>query len=200
MFFRPRPYVSQGGINKLLRRVLSECPERRNKCGLHFVHWNALGTGQLTEFGAVRVNGDRNMLIGRRVQAQALLHPDLTWCRVHQINAAYDFCHALQMIIDSNSEMVRDQAIASKNDEITRLGLELLRLGSLQTVSKFDRPVVCTNSHSRFKRARAIAAISGLDRAQRTSRHLGEVASGATALVGEALGEQLLQQLSVLRI
>ena len=109
---------------------------------------------------------DRNMDVVRRSITEELLQPDLPGRRVHDVDAAHDFCNTFELVIDNDSKLIGDQAVASFDDEVAGFRLQSLGLLSLETVFETDGRVIGTDSDGRLSLVAAISAGSRVDCAQ----------------------------------
>jgi hypothetical protein len=77
--------------------------------------------------------------IARCRKAERALQEDLPWCRREKIGAANDIGDVLRRIVDNDGELIREQAIASPDDEIAHVLVEPLLLPSVDPIGEFDR-------------------------------------------------------------
>ena len=97
----PGPDVGSSSARKFCGRTLPQRIECGNKFCFDSIHTYTLGAAELTEFVAIGMHRDGNVLVRRQTKSETLLQPYLPRCRVHQVDAAYDFGDALQLIVDT---------------------------------------------------------------------------------------------------
>ena len=167
--------------------------KRANKSRANFVDGDAGRPGQFAQLVAVGVRDDRDMrVIGGRI-AQQLLQPDLALRRVHDIDAAHDFGHALHSVVDDNGQLVSDEAVAAPDNEISRFTFEMLDLLALEPVCKGDWLVVGAQSDGGLRRIATAAAGSGINGAKGAAGRVGKVLARTAAGIGQATGKQRLE-------
>jgi len=66
------------------------------------------------------VDDDRQVRVSRRPVTEGALQRDLTRGRRQEIGAAHDLGHALRLVVDDDSELVREDSIGALDHEITR--------------------------------------------------------------------------------
>lgn len=161
-------------------------------------HWNGCSPVTLAEFLVAGIGRDGYVQVVWRAVAEQLLQPDLTWCRVHQVDAAHNVSDALQVIVDNNGQLIRNQSIFTQHDEVTRLAFQVMDLLALQGVAKGYGSVIGNYSNGCFSRCSTAAARARVNRAKRTDGGVVQIASGASAGVGLAIIQQALQSVVVL--
>src|SRR5205814_10619852 len=86
------------------------------------------------------------MKIRRYRAAESLQQQDLARRRRDQVRSAHDVGHALQIVVDDDGELIREQPVGAPHDKIADLTPEVLRLRPLLTIAPFDSHLPDTKS------------------------------------------------------
>ena len=78
------------------------------------------------------------MKIRRYRAAESLQQQDLARRRRDQVGSAHDVGNALQIVVDDDGELIREQTVGAPHDKIADVTPEVLRLRPLQTIAPVD--------------------------------------------------------------
>lgn len=129
---------------ELGRRLLPEKAQCRKKRAVRCINGQRGGTGLLGELFTRRIDGQGQVSMNRRGQAQRGLQGDLPGGRIQQIGPAYDVRDALFGVIDHHRQLVSKQAIRPAKEEITHVPFKLLGMKSAKKVFKANRAFIDT--------------------------------------------------------
>ena len=96
-------------------------------------------TTLLRQLGTARIDGNRHVQIAWCREAECVLQEDLSRRGGEKIGAANDVGDPLRGIVDNDGELIREEAIASPDDEIADVLVEPLALRSINAVGETDR-------------------------------------------------------------
>ncbi len=125
--------VCHGPIEQISRRAASQCsrrvvaeevedePQVRTGIGIH-----GLGVSLFAELLMRPICKNGNVRISRSAQSEQPEQQQLTRCIVEQIGAANDLSDLLCRVVDNNRELIGNDAIAPRDDEIANLPVEAL--------------------------------------------------------------------------
>ena len=85
------------------------------------------------------IRQNRNVRVARRLQPEQPEQQQLARCVVQQIGAANDLRDVLCRIVDDDRELIGDDAVASKDDEVANVAIEALGIVALHQVFEPQR-------------------------------------------------------------
>lgn len=156
-----------------------------------------LRSGQLAQLVTVRVGYYGDMFVMRCWISQQALQPDLSRSRIDNVDTSDYVSDPLQVVVNNDGKLVRDEPVPAVNDEVTRFSLQSLRDSTLQSIVNFDGLIIGEHANGGLAIVTTVAARARVDRTQWTARLAGKRPSRTTAAIGEAAVQEAIDGRSV---